>query len=169
MEGFTVPDFRAVRENAAHLIGNRWMLITAGTPESFNTMTASWGGLGVLWERDVCFAFVRPTRHTYGFMERGSHFSLSFFPESAREALRICGTRSGRDCDKVALAGLTPRLTEGGVVAFAEADLILECRKIYAQDLDPRCEIESEIEKFYPEKDYHRMYVGEITRCLCRG
>ena len=155
-------------DNPFKLIGADWMLITAGRPDGFNTMTASWGGLGVLWERKVCFIFVRPTRHTYGFLERAGMFTLSFFDEQFRAALRFCGTRSGRDTDKVQGTGLTPA-GEGETVWFREARLVLACRKLYVQDLGPERFLDRRIEDLYPQKDYHRMYVGEIMRCLVRG
>jgi flavin reductase (DIM6/NTAB) family NADH-FMN oxidoreductase RutF len=151
-----------LNENAIRLIGTDWMLITAGAPESFNTMTASWGALGVLWHKPVCFCFIRPPRHTFQFMERGGRFTLSFFAESYRESLNLCGTLSGRDTDKVARAGLTPEPTPAGAVTFREARLVLECRKIYYQDLEPGHFLDPAIDRHYPQRDYHRMYVGEI-------
>jgi flavin reductase (DIM6/NTAB) family NADH-FMN oxidoreductase RutF len=95
-------------DNPFKLIGTDWTLITAGAPRSFNTMTASWGGLGVLWDKKVCFCFIRPTRHTYSFVEKAASFTLSFFDEQHRKALTFCGTHSGRDTDKIAATGLTP-------------------------------------------------------------
>lgn len=96
-------------ENFIELIGREWMLVTAGSPEKFNTMTASWGGAGFLWNRPVAFVFVRPERYTYEFMERETCFTLSFLGHGDREAYRICGSKSGRRIDKAAEAGLTPR------------------------------------------------------------
>ncbi len=141
------------------------MLITAGMPDRFNTMTASWGGLGVLWERKVAFCFIRPTRYTYEFVERSERYTLSFFREQNRKALTFCGTHSGRDRDKVREAGLTP-VRDGGFIYFNEARLVLECRKIYFQDIGPERFLDREINEMYSEKDYHRMYVGEIEKCL---
>ncbi len=159
-------DPRSLGDNPFKLIGDDWMLITAGTLESYNTMTASWGGLGVLWNRDVCFCFVRPTRHTYKFMEDAGRFTLSFFGEEYRGALNYCGSHSGKDVDKTKEAGITPALSESGTVHFAEARLIIECEKIYFQDILPRNFLAPGIAKLYPQKDYHRMYVGAIVRCL---
>ncbi len=156
-----------LKENPFRLIGSDWMLITAGTPEKFNTMTASWGGLGVLWERSVAFCFVRPTRYTREFMERSGTFTLSFFGEEQRKALQYCGTHSGRDTDKVKEAGLTP-VKEGGFIFFDEARLVLACRKIYFQDIGPERFLDPRIDAMYPQKDYHRMYVGEIAKCLVK-
>jgi flavin reductase (DIM6/NTAB) family NADH-FMN oxidoreductase RutF len=134
----------------------------------FNTMTASWGGLGVLWERKVATCFIRPTRYTYEFAERSQYFALSFFNEKHRRALTYCGTHSGRHSDKAKEAGLTP-VKEGGFVYFEEARLVLACRKIYAQDIDPGRFLDPKIDDMYPQKDYHRMYIGEIVKCLVQG
>jgi flavin reductase (DIM6/NTAB) family NADH-FMN oxidoreductase RutF len=155
-------------DNPFTLIGTDWMLITAGAPERFNTMTASWGGLGVLWDRKACFIFVRPTRHTFHFLESAGTFTLSFFEERYRPALRFCGTRSGRDTDKIAGSGLTPA-GAGGSVWFREARLVMVCRKLYFQDLGPERFLDPRIADLYPKKDYHRMYVGEIERCLLKA
>ena len=133
----------------------------------FNTMTASWGGLGVLWERKVATCYIRPTRYTYGFAERSQHFTLSFFSEKYRKALTYCGTHSGRNSDKVKEAGLTP-VKEGGLVYFEEARLVLACRKIYSHDIEPGRFLDPTIGDLYPQKDYHRMYIGEIVKCLAQ-
>lgn len=154
-------------DNPFKLIGADWMLVAAGTLEKFNTMTASWGGFGVLWDRKVCFIFIRPTRYTYEFIERFETFTLSFFEERYRKALQFCGTHSGRDTDKVKGSGLTPK-EEGGFVWFNEARLVIGCKKIYFQDIIPAQFMDPAIEKMYPKKDYHRMYVGEIVKCLVR-
>lgn len=152
-------------DNPFKLIGKDWMLITAGTKKSFNTMTGAWGGLGVMWGKDVAFCVVRPTRYTFEFMERSSQFTLSFFEEQYRDILTYCGTKSGRDVNKVAGAGLTPVVTDKEIY-LAEARLVLVCKKIYFQDLRPGNFLVPEIEEFYPLKDYHRLYVGEVVKCL---
>lgn len=167
MDKFCTIDPKLLHDNPFQLIGSDWMLITAGTPESFNTMTASWGGLGVLWQRNVCFCFIRPTRFTYEFIEKAENFTLSFFDESYRGALTLCGTKSGRDIDKARAANLTPIVGKlDGTTGFAEARLILECKKLYFEDMNSSHFIDPTIENNYPEKDYHRMYVGEIINCF---
>ena len=161
-------DLYAIPDNPFKLIADDWMLITAGTPDRFNMMTASWGAVGELWHKKVCFVFVRPTRYTYEFVEKADHFTLSFFEEKLRPVLNFCGRVSGREMNKAAKAGLTPITGKTGSVFFAEARLVLECRKIYYQDLVPGQFLDVEIEANYPRKDYHRMYVGEIVNCLAR-
>ncbi|MDR2471907.1 MAG: flavin reductase [Treponema sp.] len=170
-------------------IGDEWMLITAGVPggndpagggsagqadrSGWNTMTASWGGLGVLWSTEVAFCFIRPNRHTFGFANSSSLFSLSFFGPEQRRALEICGAASGRDTDKAAAAGLTPIFFESGAgagaAAFGEAKEVIICQKLYTHDFDPaRFAVPDEIEKNYPQKDYHRMFIGKILSLRIR-
>lgn len=154
-----------VVDNAFKLIGTDWMLITAGTLEHYNTMTASWGGFGILWGKNVCFCVVRPQRYTYEFMESQESFTLTFFDKEYHQALAYCGAHSGRDVDKAEKTGLIPMEGNSGVVSFEQARLVIECRKIYYQDLDPSHFIDVGINENYPNKDYHRMYVGEIVNC----
>ena len=166
MRGFREIAPTEIEGNPIQMIGREWMLVTAGTPEGFNTMTASWGALGELWFKPVCFCFLRPQRYTLEFMERGDAFTLSFFEERFRPQLNFCGSRSGREVDKVAECGFTPVAAANGSVWFEEARLVIECRKLYSQDLDPARFLDPSIGENYPKKDYHRMYVGEITRVL---
>lgn len=161
----------AIIDNPFKLIGQDWMLITAGKTEShktFNTMTASWGAIGILWHKPVSFCFVRPTRYTYEFMERNQQYTLSFFEKAFREALNVCGTLSGRDADKVAKAGLTSFEIQPNAVTFKEARLVLVCHKLYFQDLDPGHFLDLALEMNYPQKDYHRMYIGEVTAAFVK-
>ena len=157
-------------------IGSDWMLISAGDVHgdkgNWNTMTAAWGGLGVLWRKDVAFIFIRPSRHTYGFANNAEILTLSFFNEKYRAALSLCGEKSGRDTDKAKDAGLTPiYFPDGpvsGAVSFKEAQDIIICKKLYTQDIDPALFLDAEIEKLYNGTDYHRLFVGEIIRYYTR-
>ena len=155
-------------DNAFHLIDKEWMLVAAGTPERHNAMTASWGGVGILWNKPVAFIFIRLQRHTLGFVEEHSSFTLSFFAETYRPALTLCGTVSGRDCDKIAQSGLSP-MPFGKSVAFAEARMVMECTKLYAQNLERGCFIDTQVmQTAYPQADYHRMFIGEIVQVALR-
>jgi flavin reductase (DIM6/NTAB) family NADH-FMN oxidoreductase RutF len=99
-------------------------------------------------------------------MEKADHFTLSFFDEEYRDTLNFCGTHSGRDVNKIEKTGLTPIEESEGLVLFDEAKMVIEARKIYFQDLNPENFLDNSIEDNYPEKDYHRMYLGEIIRIL---
>lgn len=159
---------RSITDNIFRMLGEEWFLVTAGTMKHYNTMTAAWGGLGYLWNRCIAIACIRPHRYTYRFVERRAGFTLSFFDRRYRKALSFCGTHSGRDVDKAKETGLTAVATSRGNVFFQEARLVLECRKIYQQDIDPRRFLDRSIHRVYPQRDYHRMYIGEIVSCLVR-
>ena len=157
-----------IDDNTFEMIGRDWALVTSGSPESFNTMTISWGGTGVLWNVPVAFTFIRPQRHTFSFTESNEFCSLCFFDDAYRKALSYCGSHSGRDVDKVKETGLTPAFTENGVPYFEEARLVLICKKLYAQDLNEASVIEPSVKSWYNGDDYHRMYVSEIVKVLKR-
>ncbi len=153
--------------NPFEKIGKQWMLITAGDEKKSNTMTASWGGLGIMWGKKVATAYIRPQRYTKEFVDQAERFTLSFLPEDHRKELNICGTVSGKDVeDKWKEAGLHPYLCDG-TVGIEEAEMIFVCRKMYHQDMLPECFDEKEHdEKWYVQKDYHTMYIAEIEKVL---
>ena len=155
--------------NNVHLWSNKWLLLTAGDFEkkSFNSMTVGWGSFGVMWNKPFVQIVVRPTRYTHGFTEKHDTFTLCAFPKKYRKALNLLGTRSGRDGDKIAESRLTP-IASSMVAApsFAEAELIVECRKIYWDDFKPDHFLDYTIDSNYPLKDYHRVYFGEIIAVL---
>ena len=159
----------ALNENYLGLIKNDWMLLTAGNPNRYNTMTANWGTIGFLWNRPVAVCFIRPQRYTFEFAEKHDYFTLSFFDPGYREMLDFCGTHSGRDIDKAAHTGLKIIETDKGNVTFEQARLVLECNKLYADFLRPGGFIMDEIaRRNYPGKDYHKFYIGEITGCYVK-
>lgn len=156
-----------IKDNIFDLIGRQWMLVTAGNKKNFNTMTASWGGAGILWNKPVAISFIRPQRYTYKFLEKSDRYTLSFYDEGYRDALNFCGSHSGRDCDKAKEAGLTP-VAANDAVYFDEAKLVLICRKLYIQDFKPECFIDKSIVNTYNGDDYHRVYIGEIEKVLAK-
>lgn len=143
-------------------IGKEWMLITAGTQErGYNTMTASWGHLGHIWGFDTSVIYVRPQRYTKQFVDREEKYTLCFFPGYKKE-LAYLGSHSGKDGDKVAAVGLTPVFGDG-FTYFAEASLVLVCRKLYQAPLKEEYFLDKSIvADDYPNKDFHDMYVGQI-------
>ena len=166
---FRKIELKELSFNPFDKIGKEWMLITAGTPENFNTMTASWGQLGVLWNKKVLTCYIRTNRYTYDYLEKGEYFTASFFGEEYRSVLSFCGTNSGRDCDKVKETGLTPAVTVSGV-AFEEADLVLVCRKVYTYDMDESGFVSGEglPEQFYSKDPYHKAYISEIVEAYVK-
>lgn len=159
---------KELNESTFKLIGSDWMLITASKDDTVNTMTASWGGLGVLWNKNVAYIFIRPQRYTKEFVDASDKFSLTFFDESFKKDLSYLGTVSGRDEDKISKTKLNVRYIEN-IPVFQEAKLTILCRKLYAQDLDPNCFIDKSLaDKCYPSKDYHTVYVAEIEKVLIK-
>ncbi len=150
----------------ASIIHKQWLLLTAGdfTSGNYNAMTISWGSAGTIWNKPFFQVVVRPTRYTRKFMESGEYFTLSAFPEDHRPALSLLGSKSGRDGDKIKLSGLTPIPSRiAPAPGYAEAELIVECRKMYWQDLDPSHFLDPAILGNYPKEDFHRAYFGEIV------
>jgi len=152
-------------ENIIRMIGKDWMLITASDGERVNTMTASWGMMGVLWNKEVCTVFIRPQRYTAELMPKTEHLTLSFFDECYRDALKLCGRISGRDGDKFEKAGLT-LFDMDGVPAIEQARINIKCRKLYTDVLREESFVEPALLSNYTTKDYHQIYVCEIERIL---
>lgn len=159
---------KQIEKNPFSMIGDQWMLITAGNGEVCNTMTASWGGVGVLWQKPVATCYVRPQRYTKQFLDREAFFTLTFFGEEHRDALKLCGTKSGRDMDKVKECGFTVKTAACGAPYFEEAELVIVCRKQYVQDFDPAAIPDEVKAQQYPNRDYHTMYIGEIVEVLSK-
>ncbi len=163
---FTQIKYDKITENIFQLIGKQWMLITFGTIDDFNTMTASWGGVGILWNFPVSFIFIRPTRYTFHYAEINPNYTLSFFDHKYKDILSYCGSHSGKDVDKVKETGLLPVSTNPGSVYFKQAKLVIECSKIYHHDINPANFSTRLLNRNYPNKDYHRMFIGKIGSCL---
>jgi flavin reductase (DIM6/NTAB) family NADH-FMN oxidoreductase RutF len=149
-------------------IGKEWMLISAGDRKKFNTMTASWGALGHIWQKNTVTVYIRPQRYTKEFVDASGFFSVAFFEQKYKKALALCGEKSGRDTDKIAASGLTPYFTDESV-SFAEASLIFVCRKMFHTLLpEAGFDLKEPVKEFYPEMDFHTMYIGEIVKALVK-
>lgn len=160
-----LPGFRQISAdkipgNIVKLLNN-WTLITSGTAEKTNVMTASWGGLGVFWEKSVAFCFLNPSRYSVQTMDQGETYTISFYTEAYKDAMLYCGNNSGRNTDKIKGSGLTPIKTPSGATAFAEAWMIFECKKIIAQQISPDA-VKTQVPAEWSKNGYHKMYVGEI-------
>ena len=167
-----------LNENPFKLIDKDWMLITAEKEGRTNMMTASWGGLGILWGKKVATIYIRRSRFTKGFVDDGDSFSLCVLGEEYRKQLSYCGTASGRNEDKIAASGLTVEHSDFesdgnnfSVPYFAESRLVLVCKKLYAQEMKPECftkygkDIPS---KMYADDNWHTIYVAEIEQVLVK-
>lgn len=146
---------------------NQWFLLTSGTRDDYNMMTVAWGSIGCMWEKPFAQIVVRPQRYTRGYVDQSDAFTLCAFPKKYAGDLTILGTISGRDGDKLSKTNLTPRPSM--IVdppAYNEASLILECRTMYRQDMDPAGFVDQSTHDIYKEKDYHRIYYGEILKAF---
>jgi len=160
-------DIIELRIHPHDLFHNQWMLLTSGdyTKGKFNTMTIGWGALGTMWSKPFAFVAVRHSRYTFEFMENYDTFTLTAFPPEHQEALNLLGSRSGRDSNKISTSGLTPE--PSSVIpapSFKEAELVIECRKIYWNDLNPVHFLDTAIYDKYPKRDFHRIYYGEVLK-----
>lgn len=156
---------REVKENFVSMISDQWALLAAGKMDNYNMMTVSWGGIGELWGKDVCFVFVRPQRYTFEYMEQNEYFTLSFYGGEYKKELGICGSKSGRDTDKTTLTGFEP-VEIGDSVSLKQAKITVLLRKIAYQDMNPDGFLAPEIMSNYAASDFHRTYVGEIIKVI---
>ena len=152
--------------NLIKLIADEWMLISAGSKEKYNMMTASWGFMGEMWGEDCAMAVIRPQRYTMEFVQNSNYYALSFYGDK-KDIHKVCGSMSGRDVNKTDLAGLTPIFSDD-TVYFEEARLVLICKKQYVQAMEEKCFTDKEPLKWYKENDYHNMIFGEIIKVLVK-
>lgn len=166
MSDFREISVSEINNNMFDLIGKDWGLVTAKNGDGCNMMTVSWGGAGIMWNKPVAFTFIRPQRFTYGLIEENEYFTLSFYKEDYRKVLSFCGSKSGREVDKVKECNLTPVYDEKAPY-FEEAELVLVCRKLYAQNLNEDSIIsEKDVAPSYNGDDFHKMYISEIVKVL---
>lgn len=154
-------------ENVFNKIGKQWMLITAKNGSEVNTMTASWGNLGILWGKPVAICYIRPQRHTFSIVESSNSLSLSFLSEEYREALKLCGTLSGRDVNKFTESKLTAAEYEG-TPYVDESETVLICKKLYADFIKEDAFTNTDPLSHYPDKDFHKFYICEIEKILVK-
>ena len=163
---FRQIELSSLKFNPFDKFNHEWALVTAGTTSGYNTMTVSWGGMGELWNKDVVTVYIRPQRYTREFIDANDRFTLSFYGPEHKKALGYLGRVSGRDTYKATHVGFTPAYVDGSV-AFEQADLVLVCRKLYADTIKPECMLDGDIDAAcYPEKDYHIMYIAEVECVL---
>lgn len=165
---FQKIDVKALQGNVCSLFGDQWALVTAGTAEHCNTMTISWGGLGVMWGVPMATVVLRPQRYTKEFVDREEYLSLCFFSEKYRKELVFCGKESGRTVDKIKECGFKVDTGLGGTPYMREADLVLICKKRYSQLMDGKAMPRDVVKQWYPEKDFHEMYLCEVVEVLQR-
>ncbi len=149
--------------NPFEKISKEWFLVTAGDENGYNTMTASWGFMGVMWGKNTLTTVIRPSRYTLGFIEKSDTFTISFLPAEKRAALNFCGSHSGRDCDKAKEAEINPVFIDG-TTTFDESELVFICRKVYFQDMD-KTFLADDLKTWYKEDEpMHKQFIGEIVK-----
>ncbi|MCR5349555.1 MAG: flavin reductase [Acholeplasmatales bacterium] len=149
-------------------INNNWAILTCG--DKFigsNSMTVSWGGIGYLWDKPVCFVFVRESRHTKKFIDKSDSVTLSFLSDKYKKALAVFGSKSGKDVDKFKETGLhkTFDLDYNGYYV-CESDYVLKCKKLFSLDITKDKLPDYIKDDFYKNEDYHTLYVCEIKQYL---
>lgn len=162
---FKEIDINSLQFNPFSSFKKDWALVSAGNSSKFNTMTVSWGGLGIIWQKNVSFIFIRPQRYTFEFIENNDYYSICFLEDKDKNILNICGTTSGRDTDKIKRTGLVPIFDEKAPY-FQQSKLVYICRKIHGQFIDSTCFIDKNINSEYKNNDYHKIFIGEIEKCL---
>ena len=163
-------DPKTLKPEVYQAFGTQYALLTAGDRDCCNTMTIGWCQLGRLWNQPVCTVYVRPERYTYEFTEKHDYFTVSVMPLEAKQTMAFCGSKSGRDVDKIKECGLTLCYGKEDAPFFDEAELVWVCKKIYMQDLEPNGVLEDEkILSFYGENGgWHRMYVGRVEEAYLK-
>lgn len=153
----------AIGDNIFHEIGKEFMLLTAWDEagQKVNAMTASWGAMGILWNMPVLICVVRPRRYSLGLIEREPHFSACILEEKYHDVHKICGSKSGRDTDKCAEAGLTPVALEG-VYGFEQAKRVYKLTRLATCDMKESDFIDKSLLKNYAAGDFHRVIVCKI-------
>ncbi len=166
---FREVEFSQVKNNVVDLLKNNWGLVTAGDRNGCNTMTVSWGAIGELWGKDMATVYIRPQRYTEEFLNKNDYFTLSFYSLDDKKRIHgICGSKSGRDVDKIKECSLSPCFDEPAPY-FEEAEIVLLCKKAAKSRFDPKDFIDTAIdENWYPQKDYHFIYYGAIEKVLVK-
>ena len=168
MHTFQPYPIEVLEMNPFTKLSKEWALVTAGSKSKCNTMTVSWGGVGVLWGKNVIYIFIRDSRYTKEFIDNGDFFSISFLDNAYRDALNYCGAHSGRDVDKFEEAGLTPAFRHS-IPYPDEANFVILCKKMAAVPITEDSFTDSSIsKKWYADGDMHTMYVGEIIDLMAR-
>ena len=170
MNRFKQCNVRDLKDGFSTLIGEKYALITTADSDKINMMTASWGSMGIMWNKNIVNMVVRPSRYTYKFLNNNEYFTLNFLSDGNDDIYKLCGSKSGRDCNKVAETGMVPEMIDHGTVAFDKSEYIFVCKKLYAQTMDKKFFLDSEFaEKMYPDDDLHTMFIAEIEKIYVKN
>ena len=155
-----VGPFDVYHETIGKLAGNG-ILLLAGDPP--NPMTIGWGTIGEIWNMPIFTVLVRPTRYTFGLMEKAKDFTVCLLPDDQAKHLAICGSRSGREMDKIRVCGFSLEKSELISTPYiAQSEIHYECRIVHKHRLDQAALDPAIDDKYYQTKDWHMVYYGEI-------
>ena len=163
---FKEVNIKDLDENFVKLVADEWMLVAAGDKENYNMMTASWGYFGEMWGKDTAITVIRPQRYTKEFLDSNEYFTLSFYGDN-KEIHKVCGSKSGREVNKTKETGLDPVFADN-TVYFEQARIVVICKKIYCQQLQPEFFIDKSNDEKWYDNDYHFAYIGEIEKVLVK-
>lgn len=164
---FKEIEYKEIQENLEEKLKNDWALVTAGSPDDFNMMTISWGAFGTLWNDDMATIYIRESRHTINYLEKEDYFTISFYGKEYRKALGICGSKSGKDTNKLEMIGFSPLYDKAPY--FEEANIVLVCRKVAKTDFKNSVIYDENIvQDNYKDGDFHIMYNGIIEKVLIK-
>ena len=163
---FKEVNIKDLDENFVKLVADEWMLVAAGDKENYNMMTASWGYFGEMWGKDTAITVIRPQRYTKEFLDSSEYFTLSFYGDN-KEIHKVCGSKSGREVNKTKETGLDPVFADN-TVSFEPARIVVICKKIYCQQLQPEFFIDKSNDEKWYDNDYHFAYIGEIEKVLVK-
>ena len=160
-------------DNVFKLVGEDYTVITSGEGEKYNSMTASYGGWGRLFEEPVTWCFLRANRYTLELMKESKTYTMTYFADEYKDQVMYFGSVSGRDSEKMKNHKLTPVQTPDGTPAYKEAKLIVECKLMEVTTVNPADfymeKGKSFVEEAYAEaKDYHKLVFGQITNVWVR-
>jgi flavin reductase (DIM6/NTAB) family NADH-FMN oxidoreductase RutF len=133
-----------------------------------NLMAIGWGALGNIWGMPIWTVLVRPSRYTYQCIEHGQGFTVCVPTEAMGMACAVCGSKSGRDIDKVKECGLTARRAEHVMAPdIAECPIVYQCHVVHSNDVVPARLADEILDGAYMNADYHRIYFGKILAVRC--
>lgn len=164
---FKEIDINHLNFNIFNKLNNEWALVTARNCNKVNTMTVSWGGFGVLWNRNIATIYIRKSRYTKEFIDNSNYFTISFFDEEYKDKLKYLGVKSGRETDKIKDVNFN-LIVHNDIPYFSESNMVIVCKKIYSDTLDDKHFLDDTINLNYKDGDYHTMYIGEIEKILIK-
>ncbi len=154
-----------LKETYKALAGHGVLLVSQANPNKPNVMTIGWGSAGIIWGKPIFTVLVRPSRYTYGCLEKVPEFTVNVPTPDMKDIVAFCGRTSGRDMDKFKELGLaTEASMHVSPPLIARCAIHYECRVVHRNDVIPDELARQIITGLYAQGDFHRVYFGEILR-----